>query len=281
MNSNDLTTFLAVYETGSFSRAAERLHLTQPAISKRIDALERDLGNRLFDRVGKRVYLTGAGNLLEPRARALLSAMDDTRILLLNLNTSVDGRLQMTTSHHIGLHRLGPILKAYTRAFPDVELDINFEDSEAAHHMVAHAETELAVVTLDPAAGDHPGLDYLTLWHDPLCFVVASDHQLASKGTVLLEDLAGCPAVIPGTQTYTGRIILQTFRDRGLNLHSTMSTNYLETLGMLVEAGLGWSVLPSSMVTGSLKVLDTDAPEISRTLGCVTNPSRTLSNAAS
>jgi DNA-binding transcriptional LysR family regulator len=280
MDSTELNTFLEVCETQSFSRAAERLHITQPAVSKRIRALEEDLGNKLFDRVGKRVYLTGAGELLLPRARALLSEMDDTKKLLRNLHTTVDGRLQLTTSHHVGLHRLGPILRTFSRTYPEVVMDIDFEDSEAAHTMVQKAHTELAVVTLDPAAGKHPGLHYRALWHDPLCFVVASDHPLAKQPHVSLADLSGHPAVIPGTQTFTGRIIVQTFAARELKLVTTMSTNYLETLGMLVEAGLGWSVLPQSMVTPSLVVLQTDTDEVARTLGIVTNPSRTLSNAA-
>ncbi len=88
MEWNELRAFIAVADNGSFSRAAEQLHLTQPAISKRIQALEASVGVTLFDRVGKRVYLTEAGALLKPRALDLLSGLADTEVMLRNLTVA-------------------------------------------------------------------------------------------------------------------------------------------------------------------------------------------------
>ena len=105
MDLNSLNTFIAIAETGSFSEAGERLHLTQPAVSKRIAALEQQLNARLFDRVGREVNLTEAGRALLPRAYQLLNVLDDTRRALNNLTGEVSGRLVLATSHHIGLHR--------------------------------------------------------------------------------------------------------------------------------------------------------------------------------
>ena len=124
MDLNSLNTFIAIAETGSFSEAGERLHLTQPAVSKRIAALEQQLNARLFDRVGREVNLTEAGRALLPRAYQLLNVLDDTRRALNNLTGEVSGRLVLATSHHIGLHRLPPLLRAFTRAHPQVALDI-------------------------------------------------------------------------------------------------------------------------------------------------------------
>jgi DNA-binding transcriptional LysR family regulator len=153
MEWNELRTFLAVAESGSFSRAAEKLHLTQPAITKRIQSLETGLDVKLFDRVGKRVYLTEAGALLQPRAQALLSEINDTEMVLRNLHRRVDGRLAMATSHHVGLHRLAPVLKAFTQRHPDAVLDIEFVDSEAAHQLVRSGEPSRvdAAPVIDPA----------------------------------------------------------------------------------------------------------------------------------
>ena len=152
MDWNELRAFLAVADRESFSNAARQLHLTQPAISKRIQSLEAELGVRLFDRVGKRVYLTDAGRLLRPRAEGILREIGDTQTLLKNLHGRIEGTLPLATSHHVGLHRLAPVLKEFSQRFPSVRLDIKFVDSEVAHDMVAGAEAELAVVTLDPAA---------------------------------------------------------------------------------------------------------------------------------
>lgn len=278
MNLNDLQAFLAVAESGSFSRAAERLHLTQPAVSKRVQALEGALKCRLFDRVGRRIYLTDAGRVLRPRAEALLRNLEDTQRELRDLDRRVAGELGLTTSHHVGLHRLAPALRTFTRRYPEVQLDIRFEDSEAAHDLVRQAETEIAVVTLNPS-GD-PQLTSHLLWDDPLVFVVSEEHELAGRGPLSLAGLADAQPVLPGQSTYTGRIVLAAFANAGLSLRPNLATNYLETIAMLVSIGLGWSVLPRSMVKPPLVVLETDAPPLKRSLGYVTNPRRTLSNAA-
>jgi len=273
MNFNDLKTFVAVADTASFSQAAEQLYITQPAVSKRIQALEQDLAVQLFDRVGKRVLLTQAGQVLVPQARQMLAMLADTEKQLRNLSRNVSGALHMATSHHIGLHRLAPVLRTFTERHPQVQLNISFEDSEVAHDMLRHGDIELAVVTLNPA-GDTQ-LCYREIWRDPLVFVSAEP----MPARVSMQDLAGIPCVLPGTGTYTGRIVLQRFADRGITLTPSMSTNYLETIGMLVSVGLGWSVLPRSMV-GDLHEIDVNCPAMSRTLGSVTNPARAVSNAA-
>jgi len=275
---HDLRAFLAVADCGSFSRAAERLHISQPAVSKRVQALEQQLDRPLFDRVGRRIYLTAAGKLLRPRAEALLAELADTERELKNLSEAVAGRLPLATSHHVGLHRLAPALRAFTQRHPQARLDIRFEDSEAAHELVRQGRTELAVVTLDPRGT--PDLDCRPVWLDPLCFVIAAEHPLALGRPVRLRELVDEPVILPGENTFTGRIVVELFAAQGLALTPALATNYLETIGMLVGAGLGWSVLPRSMVTGQLAVLSTDAPPLQRVLGMVTNPRRTLSNAA-
>lgn len=278
VNFEDLETFLAVAECGSFSRAAERLQISQPAVSKRIQGIERAMQTPLFDRVGRRIYLTDAGRVLRPRAEALLRDLADTRRELRDLGRHVAGELGIATSHHVGLHRLAPALRDFTRRYPQVHLDIRFEDSEDAHELVRRAETEIAVVTLNPR-GD-ADLETRVLWDDPLVFVVADEHDLAHRGRAPLAELAEAQPVLPGPATYTGRIVTDAFARAGHTLQAHLATNYLETIAMLVGIGLGWSVLPRSMVKPPLVVLDTDAPPLSRSLGYVTHPRRTLSNAA-
>ncbi|MDH5778224.1 MAG: LysR family transcriptional regulator, partial [Gammaproteobacteria bacterium] len=132
MDLNNLTTFVAVAETGSFSQTSEQLFLTQPAISKRIAALEDELGTSLFDRIGRSVSLTEAGQALLPRAHKILLEVEDSRRAISNLSGNISGKLSIGTSHHIGLHRLPPVLRQFNIAYPDVELDIHFMDSEEA-----------------------------------------------------------------------------------------------------------------------------------------------------
>jgi DNA-binding transcriptional LysR family regulator len=274
----NLNAFIAVAETGSFSIAGERLHLTQPAVSKRIAALEQQLKVRLFDRLGREVSLTEAGRALLPRAYRILNVLDDTRRALTNLSGDISGRLTLATSHHIGLHRLPPLLRAFTRAHPQVALDIQFLDSEVAYEEILHGRAELAVITLAPSTA--APVKAVPVWSDPLDFVAAPEHPLALKQQVSLEDVAQHPAVFPGGNTFTHHIVQRLFEGQGLTPNIAMSTNYLETIKMMVSIGLAWSVLPRTMLDEQVARLPLAGIQLNRQLGYIQHTERTLSNAA-
>lgn len=277
MDIPNLQAFVAVADSASFSLAAGRLYLTQPAVSKRITSLEQELGSSLFDRIGRQVTLTEAGRALLPRARQILDAVEDSRRALSNLSERVEGSLSFGTSHHVGLHHLPPLLRAFAARYPAVELDIRFLDSEEACQAVLHGELELAVVTLpEPAPAN---LASRVLWDDPLAVVVGRDHALASHKRVSLEVLAESPAVLPGQSTFTRALMEAAFAARGLHPVVRLSTNYLETIKMLVSVGLGWSVLPRTLVDADTVVLRVPELALTRHLGVVHHAARTLSNA--
>ncbi|CAD5109739.1 LysR family transcriptional regulator [Zestomonas carbonaria] len=278
MDLASLNAFIAIAETGSFSEAAERLHLTQPAVSKRIAGLEQQLKVRLFDRLGREVSLTEAGRALLPRAYQILNVLDDTRRALTNLSGEVSGRLTLATSHHIGLHRLPPLLRAFTRAHPQVALDIQFLDSEVAYEEILHGRAELAVITLAPET--HPPVQAVPVWDDPLDFVAAPEHPLARGNAISLADVARHPAVFPGDNTFTHHIVRRLFEAEGLTPNIAMSTNYLETIKMMVSIGLAWSVLPRTMLDDQVVRLPLPGLQLSRQLGYILHTERTLSNAA-
>jgi len=270
--------FIAVADAGSFSLAADHLYLTQPAVSKRISALENELQTRLFDRIGRAVTLTEAGQTLLPRARHVLLELEDSVRTLSNLSGRVHGTLRFATSHHIGLHRLPPVLKQFVRRYPQVRLDIRFMDSEEACHAVELGELELAVVTLPPSPA--ASLQTQTVWEDPLTIVVAPDHPLATKTRPGLPDLAAHPAILPSPNTYTRQIAERAFNQLALKLDVALSINYLETIKMLVSVGIGWGLLPVTMLDRQLHALPVRALALQRQLGSVQHRDRTLSNAA-
>ena len=278
MDTQALTAFLAVAESGSFSTAAERLFVTQPAVSKRIAQLEQQLGTRLFDRVGRRIRLTETGEALLPRARQVLLDLEDMSRAISNLTGTVSGTLRIGTSHHIGLHRLPPVLRRFSREYPDVKLDIHFIDSEEAWEAVLHGDLEMGVVTLPPQPD--PRLHSQAVWQDPLVFMAAPEHPLARLDRVTLETLTGYSAILPSPVTFTRRIVESLFEEQALTLNISMSTNYLETIHMMVSIGLGWSVLPETMLDDSVVRLNVDTALPVRRLGVVTHPGRSRSNAA-
>lgn len=278
MDTQTLTAFLEVAETASFTRAAERLHLSQPAISKRLKSLEDQIGQRLFDRVGRSVLLTDAGTALLPYARRMLQTIEDGRRALSQLSRTVSGRLSIGTSHHIGLHRLPPVLKRFVVDYPDVDLDLHFMDSEDACEAVLAGKLELGIVTLPLAP--LANLASTMVWPDPLAVVVAPSHPLLSRRRVRLEDLAPHPAVLPDADTYTHRIIRAELESRGVQPRVRLATNYLETLKMLAAIGLGWSVLPESMIDDSVVRLRVAGFAPHRDLGWVRHTGRAVSGPA-
>lgn len=278
MDISALQAFLAIAETGSFSRAAERIYLTQPAISKRIALLEEELGAKLFDRVGRGVQLTPAGQALAARARTLLKDFDDVRRVITNLAGTIGGELRLAMSHHVGLHRLPPALQRFHDSYPDVRLDLRFMDSEQACQAVAQGELEVAIVTLPPHA--EATLKLEPVWDDPLDFVVGREHILARETSVTPRRLLEFPAILPGQGTYTREVILSALGNLRSRVQIGMATNYLEVLKMLAAIGLGWSALPRTMIDDSLKVVQIGKMKIGRRLGIVTHNARTLSNAA-
>lgn len=276
MNTEDLQAFISVAQQRSFSLAAETLHITQPAVSKRIAALEKQLDARLFDRIGRQVSLTEAGQALEHYARRIIADMEDGRRALQNLSGAVHGALKMATSHHISLHRLPPVLRQYTQQYPTVQLDLNFMDSEQASRAVEIGELELALVTLPPE--ESTTLTTVKIWSDSLVLATSPDHPLRQYSQISAEVLARYPAILPARGTYTRDLIDQTLAVG--QLETKMETHYLETIKMLVSVGLGWSLLPSAMVDAELRPPHGGQIAVERSLGIVHHPQRTLSNAA-
>ena len=278
MGIDTLKAFLAVAETGSFSHAADRMHLTQPAISKRVAQLEQQLDARLFDRIGRTVRLTEAGNSLVYRANLILQHVEDTERAIRNLKGQVGGQLSLATSHHVGLWRLPGVLNIYIAKHPEVNLDLHFMDSEVAHERIIQGELEMAIITLAPTT--HERLIAEPIWRDELVFVCSRAHELAKRKNVTINELAEHAAILPDMTTFTGRIVKGMFMDHDLRLEVGMSTNYLETIKMLIGVGLGWSVLPKTMVGDDVVVLDIDIEiDMARTLGVIYHVNRTLSNA--
>jgi DNA-binding transcriptional LysR family regulator len=276
MNLAAFEAFVKVMETGSISLAADQLFITQPAVTKRIHSLEDYFGVKLFESAGRGVQATHAAHSLLPKVKNWLNELGDIHHTLSHEQDQVQGKLKIGTSHHIGLHHLPHHLRNYVQQFPQVTLDVHFVDSEQAHEQVLAGDLELAFLTLPPQGDDR--LNYVTIWNDPLVFVAAPFHPLAQKKNLKLEDLIAYPSLLPSAQTYTSQITLAEFEKQGLKPKITMSNNPLESIRMLVSIGLGWSVLPQTLLNQDLQQLDIRF-EMNRQLGMVWHPGRTQSKA--
>lgn len=277
MDIQNIRAFLAVAESESFSRAADKLFITQPAISKRIATLEDSLDCQLFDRLGKTVQLTQAGRALIPSYQRIINEIDESKRIISNLRTRVSGQLNFGTSHHIGLHRLPPVLRDYTSRYPEVELDIQFMDSEQAAALILKGSIELALITL-PDTINAP-LTTIPVWTDTLECVVGKDHALAKQKSISIKQLSEHGVLLQAQSTHTRDII-----DQALKLNPKikiiMESNYLETIKAMIQNGLGWGVLPDSMIDESLHRLRIKGVSMKRQLGVLLHASRTLSSPA-
>lgn len=285
MDIPSIETFLSVAKKQSFSLTAESMHLTQPAISKRIASLETELNCKLFDRIKKKIILTEAGLLFLPRAQNIIDELKAGKNSLAEMGGIISGDLSMVTSHHIGLHYLPPVLKQYVSEFPQVNLNLDFMNSEAACLAVENADIELAVITLpiEPAQC----LNTTKVWSDPMSIAVHNNHpilentkepnQLSSEE---LELLRLYPAILPEIETYTRELLDEYLLKFNIVPQVTLSNNYLETIKMMVSVGLGWSVLPETLIDNTLTTIKTPGYVTGRSLGIVTHHSRTLSPAA-
>ena len=279
MDYTQLITFVNLAQTGSFSQTADKLNITQPAVSKRIALLESHLKCVLFDRIGKQNKLTTAGELALLRVNRILAESKELRNDIENLSQRIRGHLIISTSHHIGLHRLPEILKQYVKQYPDVELDMRFRDSEIAFDDVVQGKSALAIATLPSQITDSRITSY-PLWLDKLSLVCAVNHPLTQIKTIKLKDLESHNAILPGDETFTRRIINQYFNTNKLNLNIAFETNYLETIKVMVASGLGWSVLPEILAGDDLHIIKLNSLKLTRRLGVMLNTQMTVTNSS-
>jgi DNA-binding transcriptional LysR family regulator len=282
---DSLLAFVNVYKERSFSKAAARMELTQPAITKRIQSLEKQLGAKLIERLQRDILLTEAGQALYPHALSVLHEIDNARHAIKNLGEQVDGELRIVASHHIGLHRLPLILKEFSKRYPDVDLKLNFLDSESAYPILGDNQADIAFITTPDQIRD----DYIAhlSWDDPMSFISSQSHPLALLDTVTPKDLSEHNAILPSRTTLTYRVVASMFQQSDLTLNASIPTNYLETMKMMAGVGMGWTVLPNTMIDEELKVLPVNlenaleaSAKLTRRLGAISYRRKSLSNAA-
>lgn len=277
MDIQQIKAFIAIAETGSFSQAADQLHLTQPAISKRISLLEEQLSVLLFDRVGRQVLLTQAGQHLLPHARRILAEIDSVTQSLLQLSGQISGTLSIATSHHIGVHYLPPYLRQYARRYPQVKLDLHFLDSEIAYQDIINGRFDCALLTL-PHDQDAK-IFAQQLWQDELLVVAGPQHPLAKLPKVSINHLSQYGAILPDPNTNTTSLVKNLFDQERLPLNIDMITNHLDAIKMLLSIGLGWGVLPKRLVDSNLLPLKLKIKPLYRPLGFVYHRQRHLNPA--
>ncbi|MCV6590938.1 MAG: LysR family transcriptional regulator [Marinobacterium sp.] len=277
MKISALQAFVIAAREGSFSGAAELLHLTQPGLSKRIVTLENELKYPLFDRLSNGVLLTEAGRLLLPHAEAIVDRAGAMKAALINLDNELSGLVRVGTTQHIALYHLQEALQRFSQHYSHVELNIDFLSSAEAERKLLAGQLDLACIT-EPLA-PQPQLDYQRIGDEKLVFVVAKGHALSGIERLTLKDLAQFRAILPSPQAFTRQYVDQVFREREIALEVMEPSDYFEVLRIMTATGMGWSLLAEGMVDERFYRLPLAEFEIRRGLVVAHHRERTLSPA--
>jgi DNA-binding transcriptional LysR family regulator len=277
-----LRTFLAVVEHGGLRRAAASVHRTQPALSARLRELERRIGARLFERVGRRLELTEAGRLLAAEAPAHLAAGAALAERVQDLDVSERGRLRLATIDAASIYVLPPIYRDFRAACPGVQLVVQVIESRRVAAAVASREAEVGVLALPVAA---PDLECTAIFEERLVCIAAPTHRLAGARRLHLADLAAEPLVLYGRGSTTRAMLDAGFAAAGVTPQVAMETASPEAMKRLAEAGVGITVVPEALVrddvaTGRLVRLAVRDARFERRLATVVLRGRRLSSAA-
>ena len=281
MDFEQLRTFLEVSRLRSFSRAAEKLSVTQPAVSAQIRSLETEVGARLFDRDGGKVTFTAAGRVFEPFAEHVLQCHTHIGVTISELHRSPRGEISISANEATSLYVLPAVFAAFKKQYTRVALKIVRADRARILEDVLNREVDFGVVSL-PVKDARLTIE--RIHKDEVVLVTGSTHPLAGRDTVTVAEVLEHPLVM----TKSGRQRDQLddfFRAENANPKVAMEVESSELLKRLIGAGLGMGFLPRAVVAaevagGTLRAAKVEGLKVSRELALVFLREKTLSRAA-
>jgi len=281
MDFEQLRTFLEVCRLRSFSRAAEKLSVTQPAISAQIRTLENEVGARLFDRDAGKVTFTAAGKVFEPFAEHCLQCHNHIMVTIGELHRSPRGEISVSANEAISLYVLPSVFAQFKRQYSRVALSIVRADRLRSIESVLSREVDFGVVSLPLK---DPRLLVDIIHHDEVVLVAPKNHSLASRDSVKFPEILQHSLLLP-KQGRQRELIEDLFRTYDVHPRVAMEVESSELLKRLVVAGLGIGFLPRTNVlsdekVGTLKIIKVEGVRLNRELAVVYRKDKTLTRAA-
>lgn len=240
LDSRQIRAFCVLARTGSFTQTARELHLTQSGISHSMKALERDVGCRLLDRLGKKVVLTQAGEQMLHHSTKILHEMEAARESLGHLGKWGRGRLRLGASTTSCQHIIPPVLREFKESFPEHAITIEPGDTPELVALLLRHRIDLAL-TLD--AEKEPQLDFHPLFTDELQLIVGALHPWAQAGRVVRDEVPRQNYILYNKHSLTFRLIEDYFRREQMVLNTVIEMGTMEATKELVKLGVGVSIL--------------------------------------
>ncbi len=278
---SELKVFLAAAEELSFSRAAERLHLSQPAVSQNIQALERDFGVELFTRHGRSVRLTEAGQALLPLATELMGGVNRIDEFMHSLDGQVAGDLIVGCSTTSGKYLLPGLVAAFRRDFPLVRVRIKVMSRDDVITRLLDSRLALGVTS---HRIDHADLDYIPFFEDRVILIVPANHRWAAYGRALPADLVDEPMIIREEKAGTSQVLAEGLARHNVTpdmLNVVMEIGNAEAIEMAVEEGIGIAFVSElaaarGLALGRVKRVDVTGLDLCRSVFMARNTRQPL-----
>ena len=240
MDLGALRIFLAVAQERSFSRAAAKVHRTQPAVSQAVRRLEVELGEQLFDRSSKTGTLTEAGRMLQNYGQRLVRLAEETESAVRELRDLRRGRV-LIGANEAAVHTLLPLISRFRQRYPDITIDVRRVPARQIAVEVQQGSLDFGALTFHPS---EEGLLEVPVGTDELVLLVPPSHRLANRRQVQMEDIAEEPVVAHNDPSPARERVLRLFEEHHVPLHMVIALPSLDGIKRAVELKLGVALLP-------------------------------------
>jgi DNA-binding transcriptional LysR family regulator len=240
--------FLETARQRNLSRAATVLHVTQPALTARLQGLEAELGSALFVRGRRGMELTDAGRAFLPYAERAMTALDDGASLLAEFSRGATGELVLGAAPAVSTYVLPPLLLRFTEAFPTVRLSVRTGHSEEILELALRREIDLGIVR----ALRHPEIESRPLYEDELVLVVDAGHPFAERGVIAVDEIAAVRLILFDRTSSYYDLTNAFFREAGVAPSGVIELDNIDAAKQMVDQGLGIALLPHTAVATEL-----------------------------
>ena len=252
---NSLRLFCDLVETASFSRTAERHFVSQSAVSQKLRALERSVGQALLERGrGKtRVTATHAGSVLYQGAVPLLRAAEELEDSIKGMSDEIAGTVSVATVYSVGLHALPGRLKPFLALYPGVNVHLEYSQTTKIYQDVLSGAVDVGIVACPTARA---GIEVIPFGEEAMSLICAPEHPFAKRSEIALTDLEGLPFIAFADDIPTRRLIDERLRRAGVKVRLVNAFDNIETIKNLVEIGSGVALVPEDTARQEVRAGD-------------------------
>ena len=250
MDLRQLEIIRAIADTGSFTAAGEKLHVSQSAISRQILLLEAELGEAVFHRIGRRIKITAAGESLLQLSHRVFQDVQDTVAQITEEQESLRGTMRLVGGMTVCLYVFPSLLAEVRRAHPNLDLKITVGSGERSIALLRSGSGDLGLVTLPVDAAD---LEAVPVLEEELLLVTYPSHPLAKKRSITPADLSRQPFILFETGSITRHLVEDFFTREHIEAAIVMETENVEIIKAMVRHGVGISIIPWQAATADVR----------------------------